>query len=85
MTLLVPGYEASTWYGVGAPKNMPAEIINNLNKAINAALVDPKLIARLSSLGTTTLALSPYDFGRLIAQDTDKWREVIRAANIKAQ
>jgi tripartite-type tricarboxylate transporter receptor subunit TctC len=80
----VPGYEASTWYGVGAPKNTPAEIINNLNKAINAALADPKLIARLSNLGTTTLALSPYDFGRLIAQDTDKWRRVIRAANIKA-
>ena len=80
----VPGYEASTWYGVGAPKNTPAEIINNLNKAINAALADPKLIARLSNLGTTTLALSPYDFGRLIAQDTEKWRKVIRAANIKA-
>jgi len=85
MSEFVPGYEASTWYGVGAPKNTPAEVINNLNKAINAALADPKLIARLSSLGTTTLALSPYDFGRLIAQDTDKWRKVIRAANIKAQ
>jgi tripartite-type tricarboxylate transporter receptor subunit TctC len=85
MSEFVPGYEASTWYGVGAPKNTPAEIINNLNRAINAALADPKLIARLSNLGTTTLALSPYDFGRLIAQDTDKWRKVIRAANIKAE
>jgi tripartite-type tricarboxylate transporter receptor subunit TctC len=81
----VPGYEASTWYGVGAPKNTPAEVINKLNKEINAGLADPKLIARLSNLGTTTLALSPRDFGRLIAEDAEKWRKVIRAANIKPE
>ncbi len=81
----VRGYEASTWYGVGAPKNTPAEVISNLNKEINAALADPKLIARLSNLGATTLALSPRDFGMLISDDTEKWRKVIRAANIKAQ
>jgi tripartite-type tricarboxylate transporter receptor subunit TctC len=85
MSEFVPGYEASTWYGVGAPKNTPAEVISNLNKEINAALADPKLIARLSNLGATTLALSPHDFGRLIAEDTEKWRKLIRAANIKAQ
>jgi tripartite-type tricarboxylate transporter receptor subunit TctC len=81
----VPGYEASTWYGVGAPQNTSAEVINSLNKEINAALTDPKVIARLSNLGTTTLALSPHDFGKLIADDTEKWRKVIRAANIKAE
>jgi tripartite-type tricarboxylate transporter receptor subunit TctC len=81
----VAGYEAGTWYGVGAPKNTPAEVINNLNKEINAGLADPKLIARLSNLGTTTLALSPHDFGRLIAEDAEKWRKVIRAANIKPE
>jgi tripartite-type tricarboxylate transporter receptor subunit TctC len=79
----VPGYAASTWYGVGAPKNTPSEVINNLNREINAALADAKLIARLSNLGTATLALSPRDFGRLIAEDTEKWHKVIRAANIK--
>jgi tripartite-type tricarboxylate transporter receptor subunit TctC len=81
----VPGYEASTWYGVGVPKNTPGEVVNNLNKEINAALADPKLIARLSNLGTSTLVLSPHDFGKLIAEDTEKWRKVIRAANIKAE
>jgi tripartite-type tricarboxylate transporter receptor subunit TctC len=81
----VPGYEASTWYGVGVPKNTPAEVVNHLNKEINAALADPKLIARLSNLGTSTLVLSPRDFGKLIAEDTEKWRNVIRATNIKAE
>jgi tripartite-type tricarboxylate transporter receptor subunit TctC len=80
----VPGYEASFWGGVGAPKNAPAEIIDKLNKEINAALADPKFKARLSDQGSTVLAGSPADFGKLIADETEKWGKVIRAANIKA-
>ena len=79
----VPGYEASTWYGIGVPKNTPAAIVDKLNKEINAAFADPKMKARLADLGGDMLALSPADFGKLIAQDTEKWGKVIRAANIK--
>jgi tripartite-type tricarboxylate transporter receptor subunit TctC len=79
----VPGYEASTWYGIGAPKATPAEIVEKLNKEINASLADPKLKARLADLGGDVLALSPADFGRLIADETEKWGKVIRAAHIK--
>ena len=68
----VPGYEASTWYGVGAPKNTPAEIVDKLNKEINAGLADPKLKARLADLGGTVLAGSPADFGKFIADETEK-------------
>jgi tripartite-type tricarboxylate transporter receptor subunit TctC len=81
----VPGYEASGWFGVGAPKGTPAEIIDKLNREINAALVDPKIKARLADLGGDVLALSPADFGKLIAEETEKWGKVIRAANIKAE
>ena len=81
----VPGYEASAWYGVGAPKNTPAEIVEKLNKEINAGLADPKMKARLADLGGTVLAGSPADFGKLIADETEKWAKVIRAANIKAE
>jgi tripartite-type tricarboxylate transporter receptor subunit TctC len=81
----VPGFEASSWYGVGAPKNTPAEIIGMLNKEINAALADPKMSARLADLGATVLGGSPADFGKLIAEETEKWGKVIRAANIKPQ
>ena len=81
----VPGYEASTWYGVGAPKATPAEIVDKLNKEINAALDDPKMKARLGDLGGMALAGSPADFGTLIATETEKWAKVIRAANIKAE
>ena len=81
----VPGYEASAWYGVGAPKNTPAEIIDKLNKEINAALADPKMKARLSGLGGTCLRASPAEFGKLIADETEKWAKVIRAANIKPE
>ena len=80
----VPGYEASTWQGLGAPGNTPAEIVDKLNKEINAALSDPKIKARLADLGGTVLSGSPADFGRLIADETEKWGKVIRAANIKA-
>jgi tripartite-type tricarboxylate transporter receptor subunit TctC len=79
----VPGYEASTWQGLGAPGNTPAEIVDKLNKEINAALTDPKIKARLADLGGTVLSGSPADFGRLIAGETEKWGKVIRAANIK--
>ena len=82
----VPGYEASTWFGVGAPKATPAEIVEKLNKEINAGLAHPKIKARLADdLGGDVLALSPVDFGKLIAEETEKWGKVIRAANIKAE
>jgi len=81
----LPGYEASTWFGVGAPKGTPAEIIEKLNREINAALADPKMKARLANLGGTPLVLSPADFGKLIGEETEKWGKVIRAANIKPE
>jgi tripartite-type tricarboxylate transporter receptor subunit TctC len=79
----VPGYEASQWYGIAAPKNTPAEIIDKLNKEINAALTDPKIKARFADLGGVTLPGSPAEFGKLIANETEKWGKVIRSANIK--
>jgi tripartite-type tricarboxylate transporter receptor subunit TctC len=81
----VPGYEASAWFGVGAPKNTPSQIIDKLNEAINAGLADPKIKARLADLGGTPLVGSPTDFGKLIADETEKWGKVIRAANINAE
>jgi tripartite-type tricarboxylate transporter receptor subunit TctC len=80
----VPGYEASTWSGVGAPTATPAEIVEKLNKETNAALVDPKMKARLLNLGGTPMPMTPADFGKFIADETGKWGKVIRAANIKA-
>jgi tripartite-type tricarboxylate transporter receptor subunit TctC len=81
----VPGYEASIWLGIGAPKATPAEIVNELNKEVNAALDDPKMKARLADLGGTPLPGSPVQFGKLIAEETEKWGKVIRAANIKPE
>jgi tripartite-type tricarboxylate transporter receptor subunit TctC len=81
----VPGYEASTWFGVGAPKSTPAEIVDKLNKEVNAALDDPKIKARLADLGGVALPQSPAEFGKLIADETEKWAKVIRAANIKLE
>ena len=81
----MPGYEASTWYGIGAPKATPAEIVEKLNTEINASLADPKLQARLADLGGTVMVVSPADFGKFIAEDTEKWAKVIRAANIKVE
>ena len=81
----VPGYEASTWYGVGAPTNTPSGIIDKLNREINAALTDPKMKARLSELGTSVLVTSPPEFAKFIADETEKWGNVIRALNIKAE
>jgi tripartite-type tricarboxylate transporter receptor subunit TctC len=81
----VPGYEASGWYGIGAPKNTPTEIVDKLNKEINAGLADLKIKARLVDLGGTALSGSPADFGKLIADETEKWGKLIRALNIKAE
>jgi tripartite-type tricarboxylate transporter receptor subunit TctC len=80
---VVPGYEASAWYGIGAPRNTPAEIIDRLNQEANAGLADPRLKVRLADLGGTLIPGSPADFGKLIADETEKWGKVIRAANIK--
>jgi tripartite-type tricarboxylate transporter receptor subunit TctC len=81
----VPGYEASVWYGLGAPKATPPEIVDKLNKEVNAALADPRMKARIVDLGGDVLALSPADFGKLITDETEKWGKVIRALNIKAE
>jgi tripartite-type tricarboxylate transporter receptor subunit TctC len=80
----VPGYEASAWFGVGAPKATPAEIVEKLNKEINAGLSDPELRRRLAEGGGTVLPGSPADFGKLIAAETEKWAKVIKSAGIKA-
>jgi tripartite-type tricarboxylate transporter receptor subunit TctC len=81
----LPGFEASAWSVFGVPKNTSAEIVDRLNKEINASLSDPKIKARLADLGATALEGSPADFGKLIADETEKWAKVIRAANIKAE
>ena len=79
----LPGYEASVWFGMGAPRNTPAEIVDKLNMAVNAALVDPAIKARLADLGATVLPGSPADFGKLIVQETEKWAKVVQLAGIK--
>ena len=79
----VPGYEASGWFGVGAPGKTPVEIVDRLNKEINAGLGDPKLKARLADLGSEVFVGSPSDFGKHIAEETEKWGKVVRAAHIK--
>jgi tripartite-type tricarboxylate transporter receptor subunit TctC len=81
----VPGYEASFWAGIGAPKNTPAEVIEKLNTAVNVSIADAKFQARLANLGGTVLPGSPADFGKLISDETKKWGKVIVAANIKPQ
>ena len=77
------GFEASGWCGIVAPRNTPLEIVDKLNREINAALADPNIVARLTEAGVTMLILSRTDFGKLIAEETEKWGKVIRAANIK--
>jgi tripartite-type tricarboxylate transporter receptor subunit TctC len=81
----VPGYEATAWQGLGAPKNTPTEIVDRLNKEINAGLADPKLKARIADLGYSVFASSSADFGKFISADTEKWAKVIRTANIKPE
>ena len=85
MAEFLPDYEASAWFGIGAPKNTPYEIIDKLNKEIKAGLADPKLKAQLADLGGIILGGSPADFGKLIADETEKWGNLIRAANIKPE
>ena len=80
----VPGYEASNWWGIGAPKSTPAAVVDKLNREINSAFADPKMKARLLELGGAGLAGPPSDFEKLIADETEKWGKVIRTANIKA-
>jgi tripartite-type tricarboxylate transporter receptor subunit TctC len=81
----LPGFEASNWFGVAAPKNTPPEIIEKLNREMNAALAEPDIKARLADLGVAPLAGSPADFGKFIAAEAEKWSKVIRAANIKVE
>jgi len=81
----VPGYEATSWYGVGAPRGTPAAVIDKLNREINATVVDPKMQARLAELGGLAITGSPADFGKLIADETEKWAKVVKFANIKPE
>ena len=81
----VPGYEASSWHGLGVPRNTPADIIETLNKEVAAALADPPFTARFAQLGGVPMPMSPAEFGQFIADETEKWRKVMRAANIKPE
>jgi tripartite-type tricarboxylate transporter receptor subunit TctC len=81
----VSGYEASAWYGVGAPKNTPTEIVGRLNTELNAVLADPKIKERFADLGLIAMPMTPAEFGKLIADETEKWGKVVRAANIKPE
>jgi tripartite-type tricarboxylate transporter receptor subunit TctC len=80
----VPGYEASTWYGITVPKSTPAEIVDKLNKEINAALADPKLRARLVDFGAEPMSMTPAEFAKFVVDETEKWGKVVQAAGIKA-
>jgi tripartite-type tricarboxylate transporter receptor subunit TctC len=81
----VPGYEGTGWQGIGAPRNTPADIIDKLNGEINAGLVDPKLKSQFANLGAETFPSSPAQFGKFIAEYTEKWAKVIRAAGVKVE
>jgi tripartite-type tricarboxylate transporter receptor subunit TctC len=81
----VPGYEAIGWFGLGSPRNTPAEIIDTLNREINAGLADPTMKARIADLGGSPMPMTPTDFGKFIADETEKWAKVIRTANIKPE
>jgi tripartite-type tricarboxylate transporter receptor subunit TctC len=80
----VPGYEVTAWFGVGAPVNTPAEVVGTLNKEINEALADPRMKARISDMGAAPFVSSPADFGKFIAEETEKWAKVIKFAGLKA-
>jgi tripartite-type tricarboxylate transporter receptor subunit TctC len=81
----LPGFEANSWIAIGAPKHTPAEIIDKLNREINAGLADPKIVGRLTDLGSTALILSPADLDKFVVDETEKWSKVVRAAGIKAE
>jgi tripartite-type tricarboxylate transporter receptor subunit TctC len=80
----VPGYEASVWFGAGAPRNTPAEIVDKLNEEINAGLADPRVKARLAELGSVPMPMTSAEFGKFLADEVVKWAKVVGAANIKA-
>jgi tripartite-type tricarboxylate transporter receptor subunit TctC len=82
---IVPGYEASVWYGVAAPRNTPAEVITVLNNAFTAALADPKIQTRIAELGGTPMPMSPAEFGKLVADETEKWGAVVKAAGLSVE
>jgi tripartite-type tricarboxylate transporter receptor subunit TctC len=81
----LPGFEASSWYGIGAPRNTPAAIVDNLNKQINAALADSTMKTRLADLGGMMLPGTPTDFGKLVADETEKWAKVVEFVGLKPQ
>jgi tripartite-type tricarboxylate transporter receptor subunit TctC len=81
----LPGYEATAWYGVGAPRGTPVEIVGRLNKEINAGLADPKMKARLADLGSEGMPMTPAEFGKHVVDETDKWAKVVKFAGIKAE
>jgi tripartite-type tricarboxylate transporter receptor subunit TctC len=80
---LIPGYEASAWYGIGAPRNTPAEIVDKLNREINAALADPAMLARLADLGAAPMSVTPAEFSRFVAAETEKWAKVVKFSGAK--
>jgi tripartite-type tricarboxylate transporter receptor subunit TctC len=84
MAEFVPGYEASGWFGVGAPKSTSSEAVNQLNKQINEGLADPKMKARLLDVGGTPMPMTPADFGKFIGDEIEKWAKVIKFAGVKA-
>jgi tripartite-type tricarboxylate transporter receptor subunit TctC len=81
----LPGYEASVWYGLSAPKGTPADIVAILNKSVTAGLADPKLKAKLAELGGIPMPMSPAEFGKLVADETEKWAKVVKFANISVE
>jgi tripartite-type tricarboxylate transporter receptor subunit TctC len=85
MSDYLPGFEASAWYGIGVPKNTPTDIIEKLNREVNAGLALPRMKARIADMGATVLAGSPSDFGKLIAGETEKWGKVVRASGLKSE
>ena len=85
MDEFLPGYEASIWFGIGAPKNTPAELIDKLNEEINAGLADPQMRARLAALGSTPMPMSPAEFGKLVAAETAKWAKVVKFSGARVE
>jgi tripartite-type tricarboxylate transporter receptor subunit TctC len=81
----IPGYEASVWYGIAAPRGTPHEIVDKLNRSVNTGLADPRLKARLAELGGEPMPMTSAEFGKLVSDETEKWGKVIRAANIKPE
>jgi tripartite-type tricarboxylate transporter receptor subunit TctC len=80
----VPGFVTESWYGAGVPRDTPVEIIDKLNREINAGLANPKMQARLADLGTTPMPGSPADFGKFLAAETEKWGKVVKASGMRA-